>query len=125
MTIPDRVRRTQQLLIAGVIVSALAWGGAVSLALLATGAFAASFPRIPQFVATSALPLAFVAGIGVAFFILWRGRQALSATRVALWIEERLPRLNYAVVTAIEPGISANVPALESVAAREDIGGVT
>jgi hypothetical protein len=45
-----------------------------------------------------------VCGMAVAAAVLWRGRHAWSIPRVALWVEERHPTLQYAFVTAVERG---------------------
>jgi hypothetical protein len=50
-----------------------------------------------------------VCGIAVAAALLWRGRHAWSVPRVALWVEERVPTLQYAFVTAVECGRDAPV----------------
>ncbi len=81
------VRRTQRVLIAVSIGSALLWavGGATVIAALATRA----------------------TGIGAAFvigtFLMWRDRAVWSVERVALWIEEHRPGLDFALVTAVDP----------------------
>jgi hypothetical protein len=97
----------------------------VSLTLLAIIAFASSVSRRPTLVGQTSLALAIALGIVIAIVLLWRGRRVASASRVALWIEERLPGLHYALVTAVEPPLSADVSALENAVARADVSGVT
>jgi hypothetical protein len=62
-----------------------------------------------------------VCGVAVAAAVLWRGRHAWSIPRVALWVEERLPTLQYAFVTAVERGRDVPVvigPAVRRALAR-------
>ena len=49
------------------------------------------------------VPLAVLAAAGAAGVRLWRGRGALGLIGVALFIEEQIPGLQYALVTAVEP----------------------
>ena len=60
------------------------------------------------------LPTALLLGALVAIVSLWRSRRALDLEAVALWIEERMPVLRYALVTALEPAAAgAALPDLE------------
>lgn len=113
------------MLVAGVLLSAVAWGAGVYLASLAIVAAVASLTQNPELAGTFALPVSLALGLTAMLVVLWRGRRVASAGRVALWIEERLPRLHYALITAIEPGLDVDAPALESAVGREDISGVT
>lgn len=125
MTVRERVTRSQRMLVAGVLLSAIAWGAGVYLASLAVVAAVASLMQNPQLAGTFALPISLTLGLSAMLVVLWRGRRVASASRVALWIEERLPTLHYALITAIEPGLDVDVPALESAVGREDVSGVT
>ena len=125
MTVRERLTRTQRLLFAAVVFSGVAWGAGVYLASLAIVAALGSVAGIPGFAGRFALPISLTLGIAAMLIVLWRGRRVTSAGRVALWIEEKLPRLHYALITAIEPGLSVDAPALESAVARENISGVT
>ena len=124
MTVRERVTRTQRMLVAGVLLSAIAWGAGVYLASLAVVAAVASLMHNSR-AGTFVLPISLALGLSAMVVMLWRGRRVASVGRVALWIEERLPRLHYALITAIEPGLDVDVPALESAVSREDISGVT
>lgn len=124
MTARDRVTRTRRQLIAGVAAAAIAWGVGIALASLAILAFAGSFTSSKSLVGFE-LPLSLLLGAIAAGIVIWRGRRITSQSRVALWLEEKLPALHYALVTAIDPGLQAESPALESAVAKEDIGGVT
>ena len=125
MTVRERLTRTQRMLVAGVVFSAIAWGAGVYLASLAIVASVASLMQNPKLAETFALPISLALGLTAMLVVVWRGRRVASTGRVALWIEERLPRLHYALITAIEPGLEVDAPALESAVGREDISGVT
>ncbi len=125
MTALQRVARAQRLLGVGVIATALAWGFAVYLASLAIIAFADSFIRSGKVAGPNALVGALVLGTVTMAALLWRGRRVASTGRVALWIEESLPRLHYALISAIEPGLVGDPRALEAAVASEDISGAT
>ena len=56
------------------------------------------------------LAVAVVTAIAVAAAVCWRDRAVLSLDRVALWIEERFPTLEYLLVTAVETGDESLVP---------------
>jgi hypothetical protein len=73
------VSRVRAALVATIVVAATLWG-------VAAGVLAG--------------PLL---GALAAAVVLWRGRHARSIQRVALWIEERAPELQYALVTAVDP----------------------
>jgi hypothetical protein len=61
-----------------------------------------------------AVPTALSLGALAAIFSLWRARRTLNLGAVALWIEERVPVLRYALVTALEPSAAgAALPYLE------------
>jgi hypothetical protein len=126
MTAAERVKRTQRVLAAVAIGEALAWGFAATLVLLTIVPFLAPpASRLPLTVSRLPLSAAIVAGLLIAFSILWKSRHITSASRVALWIEERVPALHYSLVTAAEQPDSPASPALEELVARENLGRVT
>ena len=125
MTAIERVRRTQRVLGAAAITQALAWGIAVALAFVALLSFASLV--IPSVRNDSARVdvIAIIVGAGVAASLLWRSRHFASTSRVALWIEERIPELHYSLITALEHNGSPFAQGMESAVARQDVGGVT
>src|SRR5581483_12479 len=62
--------------------------------------------RLAGAVVLAALLWAAVAALVAGGVALWRGRAARSVERVALWIEEHEPSLQYALVTAIDTRIA-------------------
>ena len=125
MTVRERVARTQRWLLTGLIVSALAWGAGVFIASFAIITTIASFASSSSSTGRFAFPISALLGVIALVVVLWRGRRVTSSNRVALWIEERIPRLHYALVTAIEPGLAVDTPALASLVAQENVSSVT
>src|SRR5688500_16551549 len=124
MTAVERVRRTQQVLGVAAVIRALAWGIAVTLAILAAVSFAAlATPRLHTESSLEAL-IAIAVGLIVAGFMLWRSRYLASSGRVALWIEERIPDLHYSLITAVEHRGSPLAESAESAVAHTHVGRV-
>ena len=108
-----RVARTQSQLRIVALVSALLWTGAVLLAVLAVELVAGSWKRgglASRWDWDVALAIAVLTGC----WVLWRARYVLSRRRVALWMEERAPSLQYALVTASDPLASGDMTLLEN-----------
>jgi hypothetical protein len=134
MTARERVRRTQRILGAAAVTEALAWGIAATLAIIAAISFLSI--AIARLRSNSALPevIALVLGIVVAGILLWRSRHFSSPSRVALWIEERIPELHYSLITAMEQSESPSrerqsgspyTEGMERTVERHNVGGVT
>ncbi|HEX3159019.1 MAG TPA: hypothetical protein VHQ45_10910 [Gemmatimonadaceae bacterium] len=85
---------------------ALAAGMLAFAVLRLLAAFGVVVPR-PGMVA--AVLVTAVAAGAVAY---WRGGAAASPTRAALWVEEQVPGLDYALVTAADPRFAATAPFL-------------
>jgi hypothetical protein len=120
MNAAERVTRTQSRLGVVVILSALLWTGAVLLAVLALELVVGSWARGSASGAwhwNVALALAVLAGC----WVLWRARFVLSRRRVALWMEERAPSLQYALVTASDPLVTGDTLALEEAIERSNV----
>ena len=125
MTARERVRRTQRILGVAAVTQALAWGLAITLAIVAAISLL-SF-AIPSLRNDSGLTeiIALVLGVVVAGTLLWRSRHLASTSRVALWIEERVPELHYSLVTALEQRGSPFAEGMEQTIGRQNIGRVT
>jgi hypothetical protein len=125
MTALERVRRTQRILGAAALIQALAWGIAATLLIAATIAFLSlAIPRLRNDNGLEVL-IGVTIGAMMAAILLWRSRRFVSTSRVALWIEERIPQLHYSLVTALEQTGSPFAAGMENVVARENVGGVT
>jgi hypothetical protein len=112
MSILAHVRTVRVILVIALALRAAGWGLLAVMTLIigsALGDLAA-----PLSVATrmALLAIAIAAGLVTAGTLAWRDRHVLSLERVALWIEERFPSLEFALATAVETGdrtIAANV----------------
>lgn len=100
----DRVRMTLAVV---AVVAAMSYGAAAAAAVLAIS----NLGTLPAGGARVAALLA--AAVAVAA-TLWRWRWVRSRHRIALWLEERLPGLQYALVTSLEPRFAGLAPALEA-----------
>jgi hypothetical protein len=125
MTARERVARTQRLIGAAAITQSLAWGVACTFSILAAISFASLVK--PGFDKNTEVNLivAFMGGVMVAAGFIWRARRFTSVDRVALWIEERVPDLQYSLVTALEHGDSPFTRGMEAQVERQNVGGAT
>jgi hypothetical protein len=125
MTAIERVARTQRLLGGAAIVHAIGWGSATAFGILGMISFAALlFPGLEQD-GSAHFAVALAAGAIVTAVLLWRSRHFSSRNRVALWIEERVPDLQYSLVTAMEYAGSPFSRGMEARIEREEVGRAT
>jgi hypothetical protein len=106
------LRTVRMILAAGVALRALAWGLATALTLIIGAAVADMATPLDVGVRLGVSAMAIVAAVSVAGALLWNDRSVASLERVALWVEERFPTLEYSLVTAVtmgRPQIAANV----------------
>ncbi|MEJ7809676.1 MAG: hypothetical protein WKG32_04580 [Gemmatimonadaceae bacterium] len=112
-----RVGAARAALAGSVVASAALWGLAISLlAWLALSAIAGVAGRSASGLANAPgmrSVVALAAGVAVATAVLRRGRRAWSLEAVALWLEEQVPALRYALVTALDARFAGADPALE------------
>ena len=100
----ERVRRTRAVLLGAVAARAVLWGAAAGMAAIGVAAVLDLLVDLPHEARRLMAPLAWAAAGVVMVAFIWRGRRTRSLTSTALWIEERMPSLHYALVTALEPG---------------------
>ena len=126
MTTRERVRRAQRRLIGTVTIAALLWGAALAMAIVGVAAALNAIAPLNSATRLTIIPLTALTAITAVGIVLWRGRAARSIERVALWIEEREPRLRYALVTAIDDALAPpeHNRALHEAAERVDIDGI-
>jgi hypothetical protein len=126
MTTQERVRRARRWLAGTVVVAAVLWAIALAMAVVAVAALVNSIVPLALVVRIAIIPLAALAAVVAGGATLWRGRAARSMPHVALWIEERDPRLRYALVTSIDPRIApaAEHAELHRLAAAADVEGI-
>lgn len=96
----ERVEQTRRTLAATIAVRALLWGVCVTLAIAAIGVVIAR--RGGNAGSAGVWAVAAVVGLAVLAWLLLPWRR-LTVPSVALWIEERVPTLQYALVTAVDP----------------------
>ena len=118
MTPRDRLRRTRAVLISAIVVSALMWAATIGFAVIAIAAMTDLLIDLPRSLRGAVQPTAWIAAVIVAVATLWRGRRARSLTSTALWIEERVPSLQYALVTSLEPQAARVAPMLDDQVSR-------
>jgi hypothetical protein len=117
VTTGDRLGRARHLVLATIAARALLFGGTATLVGLAIArATAAAAPDRGSTLDALTVAICAAIGVAVAGVVLARGARRATMGGVALWIEERVPSLRYALVTAAElAGEGARVPAaLES-----------
>lgn len=120
MTASSRVARTQSQLRIVVTISALLWAGSVLLAVLAFELAAGRWTH-GSVAQGWDWNVALITGALAGCWVFWRARFVLSRRRVALWMEERAPSLQYALVTASDPLVTVDVTLLESAIERSNI----
>ena len=102
MTARARVRRAQYRMLGAVALAALLWGAVLAMTVVSLAAGANAIVPLGATARQIIIPLTIATAAAAVGLVLWRGRAARSIERVALWIEEREPSLNYTLVTAID-----------------------
>lgn len=98
MTTLTRLYRSQRALIVGSVAAAVVWGAAAA---------------VSTWHALGSRPwAAVVATVAIAIALWWR-RAVFEADRVALWLEERHPELQYTLITAVDTAAGGHRPELE------------
>ena len=114
MSARERVVRTRAVLAITALLASLIRGAAVAALLFVVAGALDWAVGLDRSARVAAVPTALSLGTLVAVVSLWRARHALDLEAVALWIEERMPVLRYALVTALEPcAAGAALPDLE------------
>ena len=104
------LRATRIVLAAGIAVRALASGIAVAAGVIAAGAVTDMIVALPLQLRGADAAMAILIGLALTALLVWRDRHVLSLERVALWIEEREPALQFSLVTAVATGSFAVQP---------------
>ena len=102
MTTRQRVRRVRLFLAAATLLRAIGWAFAAATTVVIGAAIADSFTPLGVDVRATLRWGAAVVWLATALALLWRDRAVLSLDRIALWIEERFPSLDFALVAALE-----------------------
>jgi hypothetical protein len=104
MSILTQVRWVRAVLALGLALRASAWGLLASLSLIIGAAVVDLDTPLSFTTRATLLAVAIVAGLTTMATLAWRDRSVLSLERVALWIEERFPSLDFTLATAVETG---------------------
>jgi hypothetical protein len=104
MSILTHVRWVRAVLALGLALRASAWGLLASLSLIIGAAVVDLDTPLSFATRATLLAVAIVAGLATTATLVWRDRHVLSLERVALWIEERFPSLDFTLATAVETG---------------------
>ena len=105
MNVLARVRRARTVLLCAVAASAILGAAAIGAGVLALASVADLLVPLPLGARRLMLPAAAAAAAAALLVAGWRGRNARSLGRVALYLEERLPQLRFALATAVEPAV--------------------
>ena len=103
MTAIERVRRARTALLGVLAASALLHAAAVFALVLGLAALLDAAAPASLTIRKAVVPLALLAAVVAAAVRLWRVRGARGLIGVALFLEEQMPGLQYALVTAVEP----------------------
>jgi len=104
MNAMTQLRAVRVVLVIGTLVRAIAWGLGASFTLFVAVALIDLVTPLSLDARHAVVGVAAVGGLAIAASMLWRDRGVMSLERVAMWIEERVPSLEYTLVTAVETG---------------------
>ncbi len=99
-----KLRAARLALATGIVVRALGWGAVAALTVVVGATLVDIAVPLSVDVRGRVIAVAAAAGIATTLALAWRDRSVLSAKRVALWVEEHFPSLEYSLVTAVEAG---------------------
>ena len=102
MTTAQRVRRVRLWLTAAALLRAVGWACVAAASVIAGAAIADSFTPLGVDARSALRWGAAVVWLVTALALVWRDRAVLSLNRIALWLEERFPSLEFALVAALE-----------------------
>jgi hypothetical protein len=109
-----RVRHARIVLLCAIAASAILGAAAVGAGVLALASAADLLVPLPFSARRLVLPAAVAAAAASLLVAAWRGRHARSLGRVALYLEERLPQLRFALATAVAPAVPPSDAAREA-----------
>jgi hypothetical protein len=115
VTARDHVLRARRALLSVVVLAAGLWAAVAVLVVLVGGAGVDLLVPLPVAARQLTHALAAIAAAGTATLVAWRGRHARSLQRVALYLEERTPALQFALATALDGAVSPTAEILEGV----------
>jgi hypothetical protein len=104
MNVFARLRAVRTMLLIGVALRCVLWGVVGGCTVLAVSAAVDRYVPLAVGARRTMLVVAILAAVAIAIALAWRDRAVLSLARVALWLEERFPSIEYRLVTAVETG---------------------
>jgi hypothetical protein len=104
-----QLRAVRVVLVIGAALRAIVWGLGAAFTLFVGAALVDLATPLSLGTRHLIVVVAVLSAIAVAASMCWRDRGVLSIERVAMWIEERVPSLEYRLVTAVETGNAAFV----------------
>ena len=99
-----QLRAVRVVLTVGSVLRAIAWGLGAAFTLFVGAALVDLMTPLSLGTRHVIVVVAIVGAVAIAAAMGWRDRSVLSLERVAMWIEERVPSLEYTLVTAVETG---------------------
>ena len=114
ITARARLAVVQRVLALTALTNALLWAGAAAALLLGLGALADLVIGIPSGPRRALPVVATMTAVAAAALSLWRARGVRRRERVALWLEERVPALRYALVTSLDPASESTADVLDA-----------
>ncbi len=114
--IRSRVDAASQRLQRAVVISALLWAAALVMAALMGLVLLQWFVPPLTWAPAWGVAVALTIGLAAGALALWRNRYTRSPVRVALWMEEQQPGLDYALVSAADPRLASATLAPELLA---------
>jgi hypothetical protein len=111
VTAVERVASARRTLGVAVGARSILWAGAAAASLLAVAGILDWLIGMPRAARALAIPSAILLALAALAYTLWRGRKVRALPVVALWLEERVPELRYALVSALDAPHSS--PTLE------------
>src|SRR5262249_26152263 len=104
MNAMTQLRAVRVVLAIGALTRAIVWGVGAAFTLLVGAALIDVATPLSLGTRDAVLFVAALGVVTVGASMCWRDRGVLSLERVAMWIEERVPSLEYTLVTAVETG---------------------
>ena len=104
MNAMTQLRAVRVVLAMGTLLRAIAWGIGAAFTLFAGAAIIDLMTPLSLGTRHVIIAVAVLGAVAIAVSMCWRDRSVLSLERVAMWIEERVPSLEYTLVTAVETG---------------------
>jgi hypothetical protein len=100
----SQLRAVRIVLAIGTLLRAIAWGLGAAFTLFVGAALIDLITPLSLGTRHAIVGVAAIGGLAIAGSLFWRDRSVLSLERVAMWVEERVPSLEYTLVTAVETG---------------------